>query len=149
MIPYWFTFFAYCHESLFGFLRGFFCTVLYTQSLSALDQTHTPANTFTKYPHFPSYLPIIVECCWTAASKRRSNIVHSPIVIHLEMIAHRAPFLWNLLFPLFYSPDAPISGECIGNPPLLRSLMPSTFCASAKSSLHNPSTFARASLSAD
>lgn len=68
----------------------FFCTVLYTQSLSALDQTHTPANTFTKYPHFPSYLPIIVECCWTAASKRRSNIVHSPMVIHSETIAHRA-----------------------------------------------------------
>lgn len=28
-----------------------------------------------------SYLPIIVECCWTAASSRRSKMVHSPMVI--------------------------------------------------------------------
>lgn len=39
-------------------------------------------NTFS--PH-NSYLPIIVECCWTAASKRRSNMVHSPIFVHAEI----------------------------------------------------------------
>lgn len=25
------------------------------------------------------YLPIMVECCWTAASRRRSRMVHSPM----------------------------------------------------------------------
>lgn len=28
-----------------------------------------------------SYLPIMVECCWTAASSRRSKMVHSPMVM--------------------------------------------------------------------
>ena len=31
-----------------------------------------------------SYLPIIVECCWTAASRSLSSIVHSPISEHPE-----------------------------------------------------------------
>lgn len=31
-----------------------------------------------------SYLPIIVECCWTAASRSLSSIVHSPISDHPE-----------------------------------------------------------------
>lgn len=31
-----------------------------------------------------SYLPIIVECCWTAASRSLSSIVHSPISVHPE-----------------------------------------------------------------
>lgn len=29
-----------------------------------------------------AYLPIIVECCWTAASRSRSRMVHSPIALH-------------------------------------------------------------------
>lgn len=33
---------------------------------------------------FFSYLPIIVECCWTAASRSLSSIVHSPISEHPE-----------------------------------------------------------------
>lgn len=31
-----------------------------------------------------THLPIIVECCWTAASRSLSRMVHSPIAVHPE-----------------------------------------------------------------
>jgi len=35
-----------------------------------------------RYTEIRPYLPIIVECCWTAASKSLSSMVHSPIAAH-------------------------------------------------------------------
>lgn len=37
-----------------------------------------------------AYLPIIVECCWTAASRSLSRMVHSPIAVHREAKARAA-----------------------------------------------------------
>lgn len=42
-----------------------------------------------------SYLPIIVECCWTAASNSRSNMVHSAMVAHSEKITLRRKLCRN------------------------------------------------------
>lgn len=53
--------------------------------------------------HFSSYLPIIVECCWTAASKSLSRMVHSPISVHPETRAHSTlrEFLRNVIISCF------------------------------------------------
>lgn len=56
-----------------------------------------------------SYLPIIVECCWTAASNSRSSMVHSPMIAHSERKTSRGS-----CYSLSASPRAPqISSDCI------------------------------------
>lgn len=75
---------------------------------------------------FLSYLPIIVECCWTAASRSLSSIVHSPISVHPETGAHSTSHSIRgeknnntRLFP-FYCPMHPVlSAQNIDHGPSL------------------------------
>ena len=77
---------------------------------------------FCKYSGLFSYLPIIVECCWTAASRSLSSMVHSPMFVHPETRAHGTlhEFPGNVIISCVcvgffsYSPEVRIlSGKCI------------------------------------
>lgn len=73
------------------------CSVLHCARpciCSIISSKNLVLNTIHIYSHwqniddFLPYLPIIVECCWTAASRSLSSIVHSPISVHPETGAH-------------------------------------------------------------
>lgn len=64
------------------------------------------------------YLPIIVECCCTAASSSLSRIVHSPIAVHPETKTlasagdlFTSAFFHPSYFFLFFSPGGGHTGE--------------------------------------
>lgn len=70
---------------------------------------HWTESFFFKFLLTHSYLPIIVECCWTAASNSRSSMVHSPMIAHSERKTSRGS-----CYSLSASPRAPqISSDCI------------------------------------
>lgn len=56
-----------------------YCTGPLPHSSSAEKKTNRKCYLHTQNQS-TSYLPIIVECCWTAASSSLSKIVHSPMV---------------------------------------------------------------------
>lgn len=76
--------FLICHASYF---------ILYFKSEISIKSVIFPPKT----RHVSSYLPIIVECCWTAASKSLSSMVHSPIAAHPQTLIQIQGKTW--IFP--------------------------------------------------
>lgn len=90
--------FLICHACLSSYFILYFKSE--TAAFASIKSVIFPPKTrrISASPrHISSYLPIIVECCWTAASKSLSSMVHSPIAAHPQTLIQIQGKTW--IFP--------------------------------------------------